>query len=103
MSGSDCCFLACIQVSQETGKGLVLPSKNFSQFVVSHTVKGFSIVNEADVFLELPCFLHNPSNVDNLTSGSSASLKPSLYICMFLVHILLNHNLKDFEHNLASM
>ena len=103
MSGSDCCFLACIQVSQETGKGLVLPSKNFSQFVVSHTVKGFSIVNEADVFLELPCFLHDPVNVGNLISGFSAPLRASLNMWKFSVPIPLNPSLKDFEHNLASM
>ena len=64
------------------------------------TVKGFGIVNEAevDVFLEFPCFLHDPMNVLNFFSGSSASLKPSLYIWTFLVHILLKPSLKDFEH-----
>ena len=56
--------------------------KNFLQFVVIHTVSGFSIVSEAKVviFLELPCFLHDPVNVGNLISGSSASSKPSWYI-----------------------
>ena len=80
-------------------------SKNFPQFVVMYTVKGFSIVNEeeVDVFLELPCFLHHPRNVGNLISGSSASLKPSLYIWRFSIHILLKSSLKDFEHNLGSM
>ena len=75
--------------------------QNFPQFVVIHTVKGFSIVNEAeiDVFLELPCFLHDPTIVGNLIFGSSSSLKPSLDSWKFSVHILL----KDFEHNLASM
>ena len=70
-----------------------------------HTVKGFSIVKEeeVDVFLELPCFPHDPSNVGNLISGSSASLKPSLYIWKFSIHILLKPSLKDFEHILASM
>ena len=68
-----------------------------------HTVKGFSIVNEADVFLESPCFLYDPMNVGNLISGSSAFSKPSLYMWKFLVHILLKFNLKDFEHNLTSM
>ena len=79
--------------------------QNFPQFVVIHTVKGFSVVNEAevDVFLEFPCFLHDPMNVLNFFSGSSASLKPSLYIWKFSVHILLKHSLKDFEHNLARM
>ena len=79
--------------------------KNFPQFVVIHTVKVFSIVNEAevDVSLEFPCFLHAPMNVGNLTSGSSAFSKSSLNIWKFLVHILLKPSLKDFEHNLASM
>ena len=71
--------------------------KNFPQFVVIHTVKAFSIVNEADVFLEFPCFLHDPVNVGNLISGSSASSKPSLHSWKFLVHILLKPSLKGFE------
>ena len=67
-----------------------------------HTGIGFSVVNEAevDVFWELPCFLHDPLNVGNLTS---ASLNPRLYICNFLVHVFLKPRLKDFEHNYASM
>ena len=75
------------------------------QFVMIHTVKGFIIVNEAkgDVFLEFPCFLHDPANVGNLIFGSSAFSKPSLYIWKFWVHILLKPSLKDFEHNLASI
>ena len=75
------------------------------QFVVIHTVKVFSIVNETkvDVFLELSHFLHDPTNVCNLISGSSASLKASVYIWKFLVHVLLKPSLKDFEHNLANM
>ena len=75
--------------------------KNFPQFVVIPATKGFSIVNDAeiDVFLELPCFLHDPINVGNLISDSSASLKPSLCIWKFLVHVLLKPSLKDFEHN----
>ena len=75
------------------------------QFVVIHRVKCFSIINEAevDVFLEFPCFLHDSKNVGNLISGSSASLKPSLYIWKFSAHILLKPNLMDFEHNLTSM
>ena len=68
-------------------------------------VKGFSIINEAEVdcfFLEFPCFLHDSTNVVNLISGSSDSLKPSLYIWKFLVHIHLKHVLKDFEHYMTS-
>ena len=64
--------------------------KNFPQFVVIHTIKGFSVVNEgeADVFLEFPCFVYDPMDVGNLISGSSASSKPSLYIWKFSVHEL---------------
>ena len=115
MSISNCCFLTCIQVSQEAGKVICLKEipislslrkfKNFPQFVVIHTVKGFSIVNKAevDVFLEFPCFFYDPLNVGNLISGSSAFSKSSLYIWNFLVHILLKLSLKDFEYYLASM
>ena len=79
--------------------------KNFPQYVVRHTVKGFSTVNEAevDVFMEFSCFFYDLENVGNLISGSSAFSKSSLYIGKFLVHILLNPSLKDFEHYLASM
>ena len=79
--------------------------KNFPQFVMVHIVKGFSIVNETeiDVFLKLPCFLHDPVNVGNLIFGSSAFSKPSLYIWMFSVHVLMKPNMKSFEHYLAGM
>ena len=78
--------------------------KNFPQFAVIHTVKGFSVVSEADnVFLEFSCFLCDPVNVDNLISGSSTFSKPILYIWKFSMHILLKSSLKDFEYNLASM
>ena len=78
--------------------------KNFPQFVVIHTVKGSSIVNEAEVgvFLELPCFLCDSVNDGNLISCSSAFSKPSLYIWNFSVHVLLRPSWKDFEHNLTS-
>ena len=107
MSSSNCCFLMHIQVSQETSKVVWHPYlfKNFSQFVVIHTVKDLSVVNETEVyaFLEFPCFLYDPMDAGNLISGSSASLKPSLYISNFMVHILMKPSLKDFEHYLASM
>ena len=79
--------------------------KNFPQFVVIHTVKGFSAVNEAevDVFLELSCFFYDQMDVGNLISGSSAFSKSSLYIWKFFIHILQNPSLKDFEHYLASV
>ena len=78
--------------------------KNFPQFVVIHTVKGFSVVNEAevDVFLEFSCFFYDPRDVGSLISGSSAFSKSSLYIWKFSVHILLEPSLKDFEHYFAS-
>ena len=79
--------------------------KNFPQFVVIHTVKGFGVVNKAEiyVFLELSCFFHDPVDVGNLISGSSAFSKISLTICKFMVHILLKPGLEDFEHYFASM
>ena len=79
--------------------------KNFPQFAVMHTVKGFNIVNEAelDIFLELLCFIHDPTNVGNLISASSASWKSSYHIWKFLVQVLLKSKLKVSEHYLASM
>ena len=70
-----------------------------------HTIKGFSIVNEAeiDVFLELSCFFYDPADVGNLSSGSSAFFKSSLNICKFSVHILLKPSLEDFDHYLAGI
>ena len=101
-----CCFLTRIQVSQETGKVVWYSQllKNFSQFVVIHIVKGFSIVSKAelDVFLELSCFLHDLKNVCNLIFDSSASLKPSLNIWKFSDHVLLKPSLKDFELTLLA-
>ena len=75
------------------------------QFIVIHTVRGFSVVNEAevDVFLELSCSFDDPTDVGNLISGSSAFSKSNSYIWKFSVHILLKPSLKDFEHDLASM
>ena len=73
------------------------------QFLVIHTVKGFSIVNKADVFLKFPSFLYDPTSDGNLLSCSSASPKPSLYVCKFSVHILLKPKLKDFEYTVTSM
>ena len=79
MSSSNCCFLACTQISQEAGKMIWYSHffKSFSQFVVIHTLKGFGVVNKAkvDVFLELSCFFNDLMDVSNLTSGSSAFSK----------------------------
>ena len=102
-----CCFLTCMQVSQEAGKvvGYCHLLKNFPEFVKIHRVKGFTIVSKAEVgvFLELCCFLYDPGDVGNLISGSSAFSQPSLYRWKFSVHILLNASLKNFELYLASM
>ena len=87
MSGSSCCFLTSIQISQEAGQVVWYSHllKNFPQFVVTHTVKGFSVVNEAEVevFLEFPCFFYDSMDVGNSISGSSAFSKPSWYIWKF--------------------
>ena len=79
--------------------------KNFPQFVVIHRVRGFGIVNKAevDVFLELSCFFENLMDVGNLISGSSAFSKTSLNIWKFMVHILLKSGLENFEHDFASV
>ena len=77
--------------------------KNFPQFVVIHTVKVFGVGNKADVFLELSCFFHDPADVGNLISGSSAFLKSSLNIWKFTVHVLLKPGLENFEHFFASV
>ena len=107
MSQSNCYFLSCVQVSQETGK-VVWYSHLFpriSHHFVIHTVIGASIVNEAevDVFLKLLCLLHDPLNIGNLIPNSSTSSEPRLYIWKFSVHVLLKRSLKDFESNFANM
>ena len=107
LSSSNCWFLTCKCVSQEAGKVVRYSHlfKNFPHFVVIHTVKVFSIVNEAevDVFLEFPYFFCDPMDIGNLISGSSALSKSNLYNWKFSVNELLKPSLKDFEHNLASM
>ena len=107
MSSSNCCFLTCIQISQEAGQVVWYSHllKNFPQFVVIHTVKGFGIVNKAEVaaFLELTCFLDDPTDVGNLISGSSAFSKHSLNIWKFMVCVLLKPSSENFEHYFASV
>ena len=104
MSSSNCCFLTCIQVSQEAGQVVWYFHllKNLPQFIVIHTVKGFGIVDKAeiDVFLELSSLFHDPADVGNLSSTFS---KTSLNIWKFMVHILLKPGLENFEHYFASM
>ena len=98
MSSSNCCFLTCIFVSQEAGQVIWYSHlfQNFPQFLLIHTVKGFGIVNKAeiDVFLELFCLFHDPVDVGNLISGSSAFSKTSLNIWKFMVHVLLKLGLR---------
>ena len=107
MSSSNCCFLTCIQISQEAGKVVWYSHilKNFPQFTVIHTVKGFGIVNKAeiDVFLEHFCFFEDPADVGNLISGSSAFSKTSLNIWKFTVHVLLKPGLENFKHYFTSV
>ena len=102
-----CCSLTCIQVSQEAGQVVWYSHlfQNFPQCIVIHTVKGFGIVNKAeiDVFLELSCFFDDATDVGNLISGSSAFSKTSLNIWKFMVHVLLKPGLENFEHYFTSM
>ena len=110
MSGSNCCFLTCIQISQEAGK-VIFPSdipisfRIFHSSLWTHIGKGFSVVNEAEVhvFLEFSSFIYDTMDVGNLTSGSSAFSKSSLNIWKFSAHILLKPGLENFQHYFASV
>ena len=106
VSGSNCCFLTCIQVSQEAGKVVWYSHlfKNFPSCWDPHS-QGFSVINEAevDVFLDFSCFFDDPTDVGNLISGSSAFSKLSLNIWGFSVHVLLKPCSENFEHYFASM
>ena len=108
MSSSNCCFLTCIQVSQEAGQVVWYSHllQNFPQFFVIHTIKVFGIVNKAEInffFLELSCFFDDPADVVNLISGSSTFPNTSLNIWKFTVHILLKPGLENFEHYFTSV
>ena len=106
MSSSNCCFLTCIQISQEADQVAWYSHllKNFPQFIVIHTVKVFGIVNkvEIDVFLEFSCFFHEPTDVGILISGCSAFSKSSLNIWKLMVHVVLKPGLENFEHYFTS-
>src|SRR5574341_1071626 len=107
MSSSNCCFLTCIEVSQEADQVVCYSHlfQNFPQFIVTHAVKGFGIVNKAEIddFLELSSFFHDPADVGNLISGSFAFSKTILNIRKFTVHILLKPGLENFEHYFTSV
>ena len=107
MSSSNCCFLTCIQVSQDSGQVVWYSHllKNFPQCIVIHTVKDFGIVNKAeiDVFLEFSCFFDDPADAGSLVAGSSAISKTSLNIWKFTVHIFLKPGLENFEYYFTSM
>ena len=107
ISSSNYCFLTCIQISQEADQVVWYSHlfQNFPQFIVIHTIKGFGIVNKAeiDVFLELSCFFDDLTDVGNLIFGSSAFSKLSLNIWKFTIHVLLKPGLENFEHYFSSM
>jgi len=107
MPDFNCCFLTCIQISQKAGKVVWYSHlfKNFPQFIVIYTGKGFGIINkvEVDAFLVFSCFFDDPVDIGNLISGSSAFSESSLYIWKFTVHILLKPGLENFEHYFAGM
>ena len=100
MSGSNCCFLTCIHISQEAGQVVWYSHffKNFPLFFVIHIVKSFGVVNKAevDVLLELSCFFDDPADVGNFISGSSALSKSILSIWKITVHLLLEPGLENF-------
>ena len=107
MSSSNCCFLTCISICQEAGQVVWYSHlfQNFPQCIVIHTIKGLGIVNkgEIDFFLEISCFFHDPADVGNLISGSSAFSKTSLIIRKFTVHVLLKPGLENFVHYFTSV
>ena len=107
MSGSNCCFLTCKHISLEACKVVWYSHlfKNFPQFVVIHTVKGFGIVSKAevDVFLKLSCFFNYSTDIGNLIAGSLSFSKSSLNIWKFTVPILLKTSLENCVHYFSGM
>ena len=107
MFSSNCYFLTCIQISQEAGQVVWYSYlfQNFLQFVVIHTVKGFGMINKAevDVLLGLSCLFNDQTDGGNLISGSSAFTKFSLNIWKFMVHVLLKPGFENFEDYFTSV
>ena len=107
ISRSNCCFLTFIEISQEAGQVVWYSHlfNNFPQFVVIHTVTGFGIVNKAevDVFLEVICFVDDPTDVGNLIYGCSTFSRSSLNIWKFSIYVLLKPGLENFEHYFVSV
>ena len=106
LSCSNCCFLTCIQTSQEVGQVVwySLSFRIFHSLLWSTQSKTSSLVSKAvDVLLELTCFFYDPTDVGNLISGSSDFSKSSLNIWKFMFHVLLKPGLENFEHHFASM
>ena len=107
VSSSNCCFLTCIQISQERGQVVWYSHifKNFLQFVVIHTVRSFGVFSnvEVGVFLELSCFFNDPTDVSKMISASSAFSKSSLNIWKLTVHVQLKPGLENLEHYFASV
>ena len=103
MSSSDCCFLTCIQVSQETGQAVWYSHlfQNFPQFIVIHTLKGFGIVNKAeiDIFLELSCFFDDPADVGSLSLIPLPFLEQAFFL--FFLHQFLDFNGKTLAISLS--
>ena len=107
MSSSNCYILICTHISQKAGQVVCFSHlfKNFPQFVVNYTIKGFGIVNKAEVgvLLEFSRFFNDPMDAGNSISGSSAFPKSRLNIWKFMVHVMLKPDLENFEHYFASM
>ena len=100
-SGSNYCFSTCLRFLRRQVRSSGIPI--FPRYVVIHTVKGFGVVNKADVFLEFSCFFYDQTDFGYFVSGSSDFSKTSLNICKFTVHKLLKPSLENFEHYFASM
>ena len=106
MSSSNCCFLTCRQISQETGQVVWYSHlfKNVPQFIVIHTVKGFGIVNKAeiDVFLELSCFFDDPTDVGNLISGSTLpyNISVSVLFMRSVDHFIFSFHLYTYRRKI---